>query len=120
MDVDFDGCISKTDLKNFIKDVLEEKFLPETKLERIFAILDVGKSGRIFKNDFESIFHGPLGSHPRSFSESNLGRSAVGSMRNSTVGSLNFDWRVGATQQIGLFLSRSYPSIKESFNRKDY
>jgi Ca2+-binding EF-hand superfamily protein len=47
MDFDFDGFISIEDLKTFLVQVLEIREIVETKLERLFKLLDYSKSGKI-------------------------------------------------------------------------
>ncbi len=58
LDQDFDGQISLQDLRIFLSQVLKVKDseIISTKLERLFKILDITKSGKIFQSDFESMF----------------------------------------------------------------
>jgi Ca2+-binding EF-hand superfamily protein len=56
IDADFDGIISIPDLKKFIIEVLKyesEASFQNTKLERLYRIIDQSKSGKIFQSDFE-------------------------------------------------------------------
>jgi Ca2+-binding EF-hand superfamily protein len=55
MDDDFDGSISLMDLRNFIVNILEEKEVQETRLERVHKLLDQNKSGSVQLSDIRSL-----------------------------------------------------------------
>ena len=64
-DKDFDGEISKGDIKLFMMDILkiEEKIVTEARLNRLFKLMDQFKRGRITLMDFrrfldEGVFYG--------------------------------------------------------------
>lgn len=64
-DKDFDGEISKGDIKLFIIDILkvEDKLITEARLNRLFKLMDQFKRGRITLMDFrrfleEGFFYG--------------------------------------------------------------
>lgn len=107
-DRDFDGKISKADLKWVIQNILnyEEEIQP-TKLERLYQLLDFYKSGQIQLSDIE-----------RLVSDENPYRSSAAfsgtKFANSTT---TFQWRNNALQQIGLGLSKQFPSLSESFEQ---
>ena len=55
MDRDFDGEISKKDIKLFITEIfkIEEKILTDAKINRIFKLMDQFKRGKITLMDFK-------------------------------------------------------------------
>lgn len=64
-DRDFDGEISKGDIRLFIRDIfkIEDKEITETKLNRLFKLMDQFKRGKITLMDFrrfidEGLFYG--------------------------------------------------------------
>jgi len=56
LDQDCDGCVGLQDLRSFVTETLKFEVVAETKLQRLYQILDVSKSGRIFPSDFEATF----------------------------------------------------------------
>ena len=88
-DVDFDGVISKEDLKLGLITVLklQTKECPSSKLDRLYKLLDSFKRNSIQLSDFKLLFE-----------------------ENS-----NPEWKTGAKQQVGLYLSRNYANIKLAF-----
>ncbi len=58
IDQDFDGNISREDLRGFMIEALkyEASEIAETKMSRLHKIMDVSKSGKIFLSDFEAMF----------------------------------------------------------------
>lgn len=55
MDFDFDGFISIEDLKIFLSRVLEIREILDTKLERLFKLIDHSKSGKIQIEDIRRL-----------------------------------------------------------------
>ena len=88
-DVDFDGVISKEDLKLGLITVLklQTKECPSSKLDRLYKLMDTFKRNSIQLSDFKLLFE-----------------------ENS-----NPEWKTGAKQQVGLYLSRNYTNIKMAF-----
>ncbi|OMJ89166.1 hypothetical protein SteCoe_8712 [Stentor coeruleus] len=88
-DVDFDGVISKEDLKIGLMTVLklQTKECPSSKMDRLYKLMDTFKRNSIQLSDFKLLFE-----------------------ENS-----NPDWKKSAKQQLGLYLSRNYPNIKIAF-----
>lgn len=88
-DVDFDGVISKEDLKLGLITVLklQPKECPSSKLDRLYKLMDAFKRNSIQLSDFKLLF------------EENA----------------NPEWKKGAKQQLGLFISKNYPNVKLSF-----
>ena len=88
-DSDFDGVISKDDLKATLITVLklQEKDFRSSKLDRLYKLMDTFKRNSIQLSDFKLLF------------EENI----------------NPNWKKSAKQQLGLFISKSYPSLKSSF-----
>jgi len=57
MDTDFDGVLTLRDLSAFLRDTFNVNLTTyRVKLERLFRILDLSKSGRLFQVDFENLF----------------------------------------------------------------
>ena len=57
MDRDFDGVLTLSDLSKFLQETFEVD--PEThrlKLQRLFRVLDLGKTGKVYMVDFENMF----------------------------------------------------------------
>ncbi|KAM3134464.1 hypothetical protein pb186bvf_013430 [Paramecium bursaria] len=115
-DKDFDGQINKIDLRTFIKDILkvEEKEITEAKINRLFKIMDQYKRGRITLMDFrrfvqEGFFYGK---NQQIFGQTQQLPAAKQSQETRS----SFDWKMNARQQIGLIISRHYPSVKDSFD----
>jgi len=115
-DKDFDGFISKQDLKRSLLDILEidaASVLP-TKLDRLFRLMDFFKSGKVQVSDFQRLV-----SNANPYSDSMVS-GATASMSRSLGGGLSststFDWKFSAIQQVGLILSRKYASLNDSFN----
>lgn len=88
VDSDFDGFISKSDLKNFLLTALNVRAeeTNSSNIDRLFKLLDRFKRGCITKDDFAHFFDGK-----------------------------EDGWMVAAKQQVGLVLSKSFGSLKESF-----
>jgi len=60
IDNDFDGNIGMKDLKHFLIETIHipEEEITETKLARLYKLLDLYKRGRILCSDFERILLG--------------------------------------------------------------
>ena len=88
-DGDFDGIISKDDLRNSLLKVL--KLVPRdcdsNKIDRLYKLMDHFKRNSIQLSDFKVLFE--EGENP--------------------------NWLLSARQQIGLFISKTYPTIKLAF-----
>lgn len=120
VDVDFDGNISKEDLKSFLLDVLKlENEVTDPRLDRLFKLLDQYKRGYVQSDDFKRMFSDdPL---LASASSSNLlPLKTVSDSRASTIlshksSNSTFDWKVNAKQQIGLVLSKKFSSLEAAF-----
>ena len=93
VDSDFDGFISKSDLKKFLISVLNVRTeeANSSNIDRLFKLLDRFKRGCITKDDFAHFFDGK-----------------------------EEGWIEAAKQQVGLVLSKSFGSLKESFESKLY
>jgi Ca2+-binding EF-hand superfamily protein len=88
-DSDFDGVISKDDLKSGLKTVLklQEKDCRSSKVDRLYKLMDTFKRNSIQLSDFKLLF------------EENV----------------NPNWKNSARQQLGLFISKNYSSLKSAF-----
>jgi hypothetical protein len=89
-DKDFDGFISSDDLKKGLINNLNVPLnqIVESKMERLYRLLDTFKTGKIQLSDFQRL------------------------AKNNTD---SFDWKKSAIQQAGLLMSKKYSSLAESF-----
>lgn len=130
VDIDFDGNISKQDLKEFLIKVLKvTDEVTDVRLDRLFKLQDQYKRGYIQRDDFKRIFDdsvmqqtsstysstptyspSPLKQSPKRLT---LARST--SVVNQRTTSSIFDWKLNAKQQIGLVLSKRFPNIGAAF-----
>ena len=114
-DNDFDGHISKDDLRNSLVELLEvspSSILP-TKLDRLFRLLDFFKTGKIQVSDFQRLLSNdnPYHSTKITSTASSLSRSLGGGLSQTST----FDWKFSSIQQIGLVLSKKYTTVTDSF-----
>lgn len=88
-DKDFDGIMSKADLKKSLIEILkyEEREMPSSRIDRLYKLMDIYKRNSIQLADFKSLFE-----------ESNKP-----------------EWKSSAKQQLGLMLSRVFPDIHRAF-----
>jgi len=129
IDHDFDRSISVEDLRKFLVEKLKVDLseIQNFKLERLHKIMDTSKTGKIFLSDFEQLFshiHNKrlqkINQGQSGLERSRLSQSFIG--RNSKTQSLIeesdtfIEWKTGAIQQIGLYLSRKFSSLQDSFN----
>lgn len=117
--MDFDGNISKQDLKNFLTNVMRmsSNEANDPLIDRTFKLLDRYKRGYIQSEDFKAIFEdaAPPENSNRSLlspSSSLKGLSVTSSPRNLNW---SLDWKANARQQIGLVLSKKFPDISKAF-----
>mmetsp|Transcript_28903 Transcript_28903/g.27806 ORF Transcript_28903/g.27806 Transcript_28903/m.27806 type:complete len:158 (+) Transcript_28903:3046-3519(+) len=57
MDSDFDGYISKEDLRVFLESILEVRELTPVRLDRIYRVLDQNKSGNLVISDLRYLIN---------------------------------------------------------------
>lgn len=107
VDKDFDGFINKNDLKTFLLEVLkfQENDLTNTRLDRLFKLMDQFKRGCVQFIDFKRLLQ-------ENFETLNLNITGGKILQPPNT---SFDWIVNCKQQIGLILSRKFSSLKESF-----
>jgi len=88
-DRDFDGVISKSDLKESLATLLNisESDLPSAKLDRLYKLMDSCKRDSVQLADFKAVMEHPVAPQ----------------------------WKQSAKQQLGFLLSRSFPDISTSF-----
>ena len=112
LDIDFDGSISKEDIKEFLQTVLKvsELEITQPRLERVFKLFDHFKRGHIHLEDFTRIFETQMNI------TSNSKRVNMAKSFDFNNSSDILDWKANARQQIGLLLSKKYPSIRTSFD----
>lgn len=95
-DKDFDGFVSKDDLRHSLSEILEinPALVQPTKLDRLYRLLDFFKTGLIQMSDFQRLVNDE---NPYA-STGTVGRMSV----SKTLGGLHkvstFDWKFGAIQ----------------------
>ncbi|CAG9315143.1 unnamed protein product [Blepharisma stoltei] len=89
-DKDFDGIISKDDLRYGVLNVLKvkEEECNSNKIDRLYKLLDTYKRNLIQLSDFKTLFE---------------------EKRNA-------DWRESAKQQLGIYISRHFASYRAAFD----
>ena len=105
-DKDFDGIISKADLKKSLIDILhiEPTTMIPQRIDRLFRMMDQYKTNTIQLSDFR-----------RMIEESSGGMEVTVNKTNLFSKDDTFNWKINAIQQIGLVISKIYDSAKESF-----
>ena len=92
-DKDFDGFISKVDLKDSLTDILEinPKTVIPTKLDRLFRLMDFFKTGLVQVSDFQRLMSdtNPYAETHVSGVSNNMNRSLGGGLQNTST----FDWK---------------------------
>ena len=106
IDCDFDGFISKNDLTQFLKEVLviQSFEVTQSRVERLFKLMDIYKRGCIQLSDIKMLLKNV-----------NTKNNFVLTAGSSLIEKSNFDWILHARQQIGLSLSKHFPSLKASY-----
>lgn len=119
VDLDFDGNISKQDLKEFLIKVLKiENQITEPQLDRLFKLLDHYKRDCVQADDFKRIFDDGMLKY---FDVNVDGRSISGqdksvSFTSGRTSPSAFSWKLNARQQIGLMISKTFSSLQEAFD----
>lgn len=115
LDKDFDGIISKDDLKKSLIEILKIKSeaIVATKLDRLFRLMDFYKVGGIQVQDIQRLVsdENPYINEAAGKSAANFTKSFGGGIKNAST----FDWKLSAIQQIGLIISRKYDSLSASY-----
>lgn len=109
-DHDFDGIISKADLKWVLLTILKidpEEIL-QTKMDRLYRLIDFYKTGKVQLSDIVRLIDNanPYKSYSTNFSQTKFTNQAD-----------TFNWKQNAIQQIGLALSKKYQSPQDSFEK---
>ena len=106
LDTDFDGVMSKADLLRFLKEILNVPADQATqpRVERLYKLMDIYKRGSVQLTDIKMLLQ----------SSTNRNNLVLSGGNNSSEKS-SFDWRLHARQQIGLILSKQYPTLEASF-----
>lgn len=86
-DRDFDGVLSKNDLRESLVSVLKMEELPSSKLDRLYKLMDTYKRDNVQLTDFKLLFE-----------------------ENSVP-----EWKQSARQQLGVFISKQFPDLTASF-----
>ncbi len=123
IDGDFDGNISKADLKRFLLKLmgLPVEEVTDPRLDRLYKLLDRYKRGSIQADDIAKVFEISV-PMPEESAESFLKTNKSMDSKELTFQIVsenkNFDWKTNARQQIGLIISKNYDSLKSSFDSK--
>lgn len=130
VDIDFDGTISKKDLKQFLAKLpsIETKEITDPKIDRLFKLLDRYKRGHIQADDFLHIFSenpidfylNPNFSQQRSATVSPTSPFSGSIFQNMPSNKQEFDWKKNAKQQLGLILSKQYTDLRAGFDSIQY
>lgn len=106
-DADFDGFISKKDLTYFVREALKipSDEITESRIDRLFKLMDIFKRGKIQLSDFKKILSEDLYTN----------KSSVLTGGKELFGKISTDWKVHARQQIGLYLSKNFATLEDSF-----
>ena len=114
-DHDFDGLISKADMRISLIQFLKVKpeDINDPRISRLFKLLSFYKTDTIQQSDFERLMNdaNPYMTAATSETKSNIMKSMGGSWANTSTS----DWKFAAIQQIGLSISQGYESIESSF-----
>lgn len=114
-DHDFDGLISKSDMRTSLIQFLKVKpeDINDPRISRLFKLLSFYKTDFIQQSDFERLISdsNPYMTAATNETKSNIMKSMGGSWTNTST----TDWKFAAIQQIGLSISQNYDSIESSF-----
>ena len=105
MDRDFDGVLTLSDLSKFLQETFGVD--PETqklKLQRLFRVLDLGKTWKVYMVDFENMFSRVY--KQRGAAKMARTKSAIGT-RKSTTGFV-VDWKQSCLDQIMRYIKDNY------------
>jgi len=120
VDGDFDGNISKPDLKKFLIKIMSipAEEVTDPRLDRLFKLLDRYKRGTIQPDDLEKIFDISVRIPTNNDTFLKTQKSMESKELSFQIVSENqhFDWKNNARQQVGLIISRNYDSLKTSFD----
>ncbi|KAL4439089.1 hypothetical protein ABPG74_008864 [Tetrahymena malaccensis] len=125
-DKDFDGVISKNDLRSFLEDVLKcpKEDLTNARLNRVFKLMDEHKRGQIQMSDLKKIISGNyLQKYNYNIAQGFKTQTVWGGATQKTKSVLSSqqeqdeseEWLNHAKKQIGLTISRKFNSVIESF-----
>jgi Ca2+-binding EF-hand superfamily protein len=114
-DKDFDGYISKVDLKQSLTTLIEVPAaeIHATKLDRLYRLMDFFKQGQIQLSDFTRLLTpaNPYATTAVSGAANKMSRSLGGGLEKTST----FDWKFSAVQQLGLVCSKKYATTKACF-----
>lgn len=114
-DQDFDGFISKQDMRASLEKYVEipAPKLTETRINRLFRLLSFYKTESLQPSDFDRLFEdvNPYLTAIKGEIKNKFKQSMGGGFTRMST----FDWKLSAIQQIGMQASRIYGSSAESF-----
>lgn len=89
LDQNFDGVVDIQDLKQFLQTIMgiNEDEIQQTKIERLFALLDTAKCGKIYQMDFEKFINSLTSNNNQtsSFNVTQISRSKQSQSQMRTV-----------------------------------
>ena len=110
-DADFDGFVSKEDLEKLLTQILKipKEEVTSQRIDRLFKLMDIFKRGTVQATEFKKFIEEDL---------EQANNATISGGKTNLFGRSTFDWRLHAKQQIGLFLSKKYESLHDSFEGK--
>lgn len=115
-DKDFDGLISKEDMKQSLIEYLRvpAEEIIHTRLDRLFRILSYYKTDKIQLTDFDRLLNdvSPYVSSATGTTDTKF----TSTMGGGFVQTSTHDWKLAAIQQIGLVISHKYSTLEDSFD----
>ena len=114
-DKDFDGLISKSDMRQSLTEYLMMKpeDILDTRLDRLFKVLSFYKSEQIQPSDFERLLkdNNPYVTATSGSVEQVFNKSMGGGFQTTSTQ----DWKFSCIQQIGLYISKNFSTVEDSF-----
>jgi len=104
LDWDFDGVLTLPDLSKFLQETFGvDPDAYKLKLHRLFRVLDLGKTGKVYLVDFENMFSRV---YKQRGAKQARTKSAVGGTRGST--GFVVDWKQSCLEQIVRYIKDNY------------
>lgn len=114
-DKDFDGLISKKDMKASLKEfiAIKPEDITDMKLDRLFKLMSFFKTEMIQQSDFVRIISNE---NPYlTTAKEKINQSFKNSMGGGLSNVSTHDWKFAAIQQIGLVISDKFSTVEQSF-----
>lgn len=115
-DKDFDGLISKEDMKKSLIEYLRvpAEEIIDPRLDRLFRILSYYKTDKIQLTDFDRLLNdvSPYVNSATGKTDTKFSSTMGGGFAQTST----HDWKLAAIQQIGLVISHKYSTLEDSFD----